>query len=74
MSENHKKVSRALDFLKHFLVFVSVIGSVSLFTIASLVAISLGISSSAVGLIGAITAGIKKYASVLRKRRKIMIK
>ena len=74
MSEKHKKVSRALDFFVNFLVFVSVIGSVSLFAIAPLVAISLGISGSAVGFIGAVTAGIKKYASVLRKRRKIMIK
>ena len=46
-------------------------GCVSLSAFASLVAILVGITSSAVGIkISAITAGIKKYKSIIKKRKK----
>ena len=42
---------------------------------ASLVDIPIGIASSAIGLkICAITAGIKKYESIIKKKKKSVIK
>ena len=54
------------------LILVSTVtGCVSIFTFASLVAIPVGITSSAVGIkICAITAGIKKCKIVIRKEKK----
>ena len=54
------------------LILVSkVTGSVSISAFASLVHVPLGITSSAVGIkISAITAGIKKYKSIIKKRKK----
>ena len=46
-------------------------GCVSLSAFTSLVAILVGITSSAVGIkISAITAGIKKYKSIIKKKKK----
>ena len=63
MSEKHKKVCRAMNYLEHFIVFVSVvIGCVSNSAFGSLVGVPVGIISSTVGLeIHEITAGFKKY-------------
>ena len=48
-----------------------VTGCVSIFVFASLAGIPIGIVSSAVGLkTGAKTAGIKKYKSTIKKRRR----
>ena len=48
---------------------------VSIFAFASLVCVPVGITSSAVGLkICAINAGIKKYKSIIKKRRRSMMK
>ena len=47
------------------------IDHVSISTFAPLIGISIGITSSAVGLkIYAITAGIKKYKSIIKKKKK----
>ena len=56
----------------NFLVVVfTVTGSVSIYSFASLVGIAIGITSSALGLtICVITAGIKKYKSVIKKKKK----
>ena len=72
MSEKHKKVSRALNYFEHFLLFTSVVsGCVSISAFDSLVGIHVGIISSAVGInICAITAGIKKYKLLIKKKRK----
>ena len=72
MSEKHKKVCRALNYFEHFLVFVSELsGCVSISAFASLVGFPVGIASSAVGLkICAITAGIKKFKSIIKEKRK----
>ena len=58
------------------LVLVSTItGCVSISAFASLVAIPVGITSSAVGIkICAIIEGIKKYKSTEKKRRRSMMK
>ena len=58
-------------YFEHFLVFVSA-GSVCFnFRFASLVGVSVGIVSSAVGLkICTLTAGIKNYISIFKRKRK----
>ena len=61
-----------LNFLEHFLILASTItGCISISTLASLVGISIGIRSSEVRLkIYAITAGIKKYKLIIKKKKK----
>ena len=73
VSEKHKKVYRVLNYFENFLVFVSAAsGCVSISAFVSLVGASVGIASSAVGLkIYAITAGIKKYMSIIKKKKKM---
>ena len=65
MSEKHKKFCRALS-------ICSVLSCcVSVFAFASLVGLPIVIASSAVGLtIFALTSGIRKYKSVIKKKRK----
>ena len=77
MREKHKKVSRTLNYFEHFLVFVSAVSvCLSISAFALLVGVPIGTASSAVGLkVCAITAGIKKYKSIIkRKRKKILPK
>ena len=61
MSKKYKKVCRVLNCIEHLLILDStVIECVSISTLASLVGIPVGITSSAVGLkISVITTGIK---------------
>ena len=63
MSKKHKKICATLNSIKHFLILVCTItGSVSISAFASLIVITIGITSFAMGLkICAITAGMKKY-------------
>ena len=72
MSKKHKKVCTTLNYIEHFLILASTItGCVSISAFASLVGIPIGITSSAIGLeICAITAGIKKYKSIIKKKKK----
>ena len=58
-------------YFKHFLIFISVVsGYVSTFAFTSLVAVPVATTSSAVGIkTHAITARIKKYKSIKKKRR-----
>ena len=67
-----KKVCRALNYFEHFLVFASALsGSVSISAFVSLVGFPVGIASSGVGLkICAVTAGIKKFKSIIKEKRK----
>ena len=62
---------RALNYFKHFLIFVSSISDCDLIsTISSLVDVPIGIASFTVRLkICAITAGIKKYKAIIKKKR-----
>ena len=70
MSKKHKKVSATLNYIQHFLILVfTITGCASIFSFASLNGIAIGITSSAIGLkICAITAGIKKYESIIKKK------
>ena len=72
MSKKHKKVCTTLNYIEHFLLLTSTItGCVSISSFASLVGIPIGITSSANGLkICAITAEIKKYKSIIKKKNK----
>ena len=72
MSKKHKKVYRVLNYIYHLLIVISIItGCVSISAITSLVVIPIGIPSYAIGLkICAINAGIKKYKSIIKKKKK----
>ena len=72
MSRKHKKVCTTLNYIEHFIILVSKItGCISVSTFASLLAISIGNTSSVIGLkICAIVAGIKKYRSIIKKKKK----
>ena len=76
MSKEHKNVCATLNFIEHFLILASAItGSVSISAFAALIGIPIRITNSAIELkICAITAGIKIYKSVIKKKKKIMIK
>ena len=75
MSRKHKKVCTTLNYTEQFLILPSAIaGCNSNSTFASLLGIPTAITSSATGLkISAIAAGIKKYESIIKKK-KCMIK
>ena len=72
VSKNHEKVFKDLNYIKHSLILVSTItGCVTVSVLASLNGFPIGITSSTVRLkICTITAGIKKYKSIIRKKRK----
>ena len=72
MSKKHKKVCANLNYIEHCLILASTItGCISVSAFESLLGIPIGIRSSAIGLkICAITAGIKKYKSISKKRKK----
>ena len=78
MSNKQKKVYRVLNYIEHLLTLISTVtGCVFISAFVSLVDIPIGITSSAIGLrIGLIIAGIKKYKSIIKKKKqkKNMIK
>ena len=71
MSEKYKAY-KYLNYVEHLLILIlTVTGCVSISAFASLVCVSVGITSSAVGIkICAITAGIKTYKSIIKKKKK----
>ena len=71
MSEKSKKTCKYLDYVEQLLILVSTVtGCVSVSAFASLVFVSVGITSSAVVIkISAVTAGIKKYKSIIKKKK-----
>ena len=71
-SENYKKTCKYLKYVEHLLILTSTItGCVSISAFASLVCVPVGITSSAAGIkICAITAGVKKYKSIIKKKKK----
>ena len=71
MSKKNRKACRVLNYIEHSLIVISAItGCVSNSDFASLVGIPIGITSSAIGLkICVITAGIKKYKSIIKKKK-----
>ena len=70
MRKKHKKICTTLNQVKHFLILASAVtGCVS--TFVSLLNIPIEIMSSAVGLkICTITAGIKMYWLMIKKKKK----
>ena len=72
LNEKSWKVCWDLNYFLHFLFCVSTVGDcVSVSAFAALVGMLVGFASSAVGLnICAITEGIKKYYSIVKKRKK----
>ena len=62
MSRKHKNFCTTLNCIEHFLILASIFtGCISISAFAFLVVISIGITSSTIGLkMCAITAGIKK--------------
>ena len=62
-------------YIEHFLIlalpYFTINGCISISAFASLIGISIGITSSAVGLkICAVTVGIKKWESIAKKKEK----
>ena len=76
MSRKHKKVCTTLNYIEHLLILASAItGGISISAFASLLDIPIGITSSAIGLkISSIAAGINKYKSLIKTKKKNMIK
>ena len=72
MSKKYKKVSATLNYIEHLLILASVVtGCVSISALASLVVFQIDITYIELGLkIYAITAKIKNYKSIIRKKRK----
>ena len=66
------KVCRVLDYIDHLAIVISIItGCVSISAFVSLVGIPIGITNSVIRLtICAITAWIKKYKSIFKKKKK----
>ena len=71
-SKKYRKVSRVSNYIEHLLILISAVtGSASISAFASLVGIPIGITTSAVGSkICVITAEIKKYKSIIKKKEK----
>ena len=71
-SKKYKSVCTTLNYIEHFLILASTITwYISISVFASLLGIPIGITSSVIGLkICAIAAGIKKYKSVIKKKKK----
>ena len=72
ISENYKKRWNYLNYIKHLVILVSTITGCALISaLASLVYVPVGITNFAIGLkICAITAGVKKYKSIITKKEK----
>ena len=72
MSEKHKTVCRDLNYFGHFIIFDSALSScVSTSVFASLIGVFVGIASSAVeSKVCAITAEIRMYNSIIKKKKK----
>ena len=73
MSRKHKKVCTTLNYIEHFLILASAIsGCISISAFTTLLRILRGIKSSAIGFkIWPIAAGIKKYNSIIKKKKNL---
>ena len=72
MSRKYKKVCTSLSYIEHIFILASIItGYISISAFTSLIGTSIGITSSETVLkICAITAGIKQYKSIIKKKKK----
>ena len=71
ISKKHKKFCKVLNYTEHLLILASTVtGCISISALASVVSISVGITSSAITIkISVTTAGIKKYKSIIKKKK-----
>ena len=71
MSRKHKKACSVLKYIEHLLILAfTVTGCISISAFASLVGITIAITSSEIGLkICIITAAVKKYKSTIKKKK-----
>ena len=71
MSKNQKNIYTTLNYIEHFLILASAVtGCISISVFFSLIVIPRGITRSAIGLkICTTTAGIKKYKSIIKKKK-----
>ena len=68
MSKKHEKVRATLDYIEQL--YYTITGFIWISVFASLIGIPKGITSSAIALnISAITAGTKKYKSMIKKKK-----
>ena len=76
MSEKNKKTFKRLNYVEELLILVSTVtGCILISAFVSLVCVPVNITSSAVRIkLCAITAGVKKYKSIIKKLKKNMIK
>ena len=72
MSNKQKKVCTTLSYTQHFIILASAVtGCISISTFAALLGSSIEIKSSETGLkIWAITARVKSYKPIIKKRKK----
>ena len=71
-STKQKRICTTLNYIENFLILASSItGCTSISASSSLIGIPIGIMSPAIGLkICAIAAGIKRYKSIIKKKKK----
>ena len=76
MSEKYKKTCKYLNYVENLLILSSTITCcISISTFGSLVRVPVCIMSYAIWItICAITAGIKKYKSIIKEKKRKMIK
>ena len=72
MSNKHNKVCTTLNYIEYFLILASAVTRCTLISVfASLLGVPIGITSFGIQLkICAIAAGIKKYKSIINKKKK----
>ena len=72
LSEKYKETCKYLNYVENLLILVSTVtGCVSISVFASLACVSVGITSSAIGIeLSPTTAGAKKYKSIIKKKKK----
>ena len=75
MSEKHSKICKYLNYVEQLLILaLAIVGCISISAFASLVSVPVGITSSAIGInICAITARIKTYKSIIKKKKKMKL-
>ena len=76
ISMKHIKVCSTLNYIEHFLILASVVtGCISISLFASLLTVPIGVTSYAIRMkISAVTAGIKKYKLIIKKKKRSMMK
>ena len=74
MSRKNKKVCTIPNYIEHYLILASAITEcISISGFSSFLGIPIGITSSAIGLkVCAITTGIKKYKSIIKKKKSLL--